>query len=178
MTPGRPTANWFGEETKIDALFKLMPHAATSEWRDDLAQLQRWHDAAIIGQRLHYPACFWPAFVECDDCVFLAARSPGSLLQIWLDREHGDRRAVEADLNSFYAKDFFTCHPAEPTRDQVIWLSRLVRKMWGWKLRHEFPHRNILVAFDEEAEDVLRSFITFYQVPANAQSARPGGAEG
>src|SRR5260370_42076007 len=105
-------------------------------------------------------------FRRMRGCVVLDARSPGSLMDMWLEREQGNRQAVEKDLNSIYIGDLFTGYRVDPTRDQVIWIARLLKKMWGWKLHQEFPHRNIVVAFDEGAEDVLRSYITFYQVPA------------
>ncbi len=156
-----------GEGTTLGSLLRLIPLDQRLEWSEDLAQLERWKAGGFIGQSMDYPALFWPAFVECGDCVFLAARSPGSYeLPQWLNREGGNRRAVESELNGIYMGDLFTGYPAEPTRDQVIWLARLLQKMWGWKLRQEFPQRRVLVAFDEGAADVLRSYIMFFQAPA------------
>src|SRR5437660_1039833 len=121
-----------GEGTTLGSLLRLIPPAQRLEWSEDLAQLGRWKAGGFIGQSMDYPALYWPALVECGDCVFLAARSPGSYeLPRWLEREGGNRQAVEAELNGIYMGDLFTGYPAEPTRDQVIWLARLLQKMWG-----------------------------------------------
>jgi len=167
MTTTRPVSLPSGEGTALDCLLHLLPPVQRLEWSDDLAQLQRWKVDGFIGQSVDYLALFSPAFVECGDCVFLAGRCPGSYeLPLWLKREAGNRQAVESQLNGIYMGDLFTGYPAEPTREQVIWLARLLQKMWGWKLHQEFPHRCVLVAFDESAADVLRSYITFFQAPA------------
>jgi hypothetical protein len=165
MAKSGPVSLPSGDGMALECLFRLLPRAQRQEWSYDLAQLQRWKVNGFIGQSMNYPALFWPALVECGDCMFLAARSPGDLLPMWLRREGTNRQALESELNSIYMGDLFTGYPAEPTREQVIWLARLLRKMWGWKIQQEFPHRRILVAFDEGAADVLRSYITFFQAP-------------
>ncbi|MGF1580610.1 MAG: hypothetical protein ACFCD0_14710 [Gemmataceae bacterium] len=166
MSDSRPIRIQSGNPSAIDSLSAIVPDVMRLEWSEELGQLRRWYDAGVLGQSMNYPAMFWLAFVACEDCVFLAARSPGSGLYLWLEREHGNRYKVEAELNRVHMGDLFTGYPKEPTRDDVIWLARLLKKMWGWKLHHEFSHRDIVISFDEGAEDVLRSYITFYQLPA------------
>ncbi len=151
-------------------LLKLIPNALRAEWGDEFAQLECWKKAGILSQALDYPGLFWPPFVECDDCIFLAARSPGSLFDLGFDTKKSNLQAIESEVNKMHIVYLFSC---EPTRDQVIWLGRLLKKMWSWKLRHELPHRPTIVSFDEGAKDKFLSYIiTFFQVTARPMTPK------
>lgn len=163
MEKSRPIRVLDLKGTTIDSLCERLPDDAKSEWTGDLLRLKQWYDAGLVGQSMNFPAVFWPSFDECDCCVVLASRSPGTLIDMWLAREQGNRREVEMQLNSVYVRDLFTCVPADPTREQIIWLTRLLRKMWERKLHREFPQRKFIITFDEAEDDVLHSHITFYQ---------------
>lgn len=47
----------------------------------------------------------------------------------FMQQTGGDKRAVEAVLNHRHVLDLFS--GAEPTREQVVYLGRLLREMWA-----------------------------------------------
>lgn len=88
---------------------------------------------------------------------------------MWLADVKGDRQAAEATLNYWYVLYYF-CHnfvdrDTWPARDQVIWLGRLVKKLWQTKFDQEFPGRRVIVSFCEDGDDLSNLEITFFHAP-------------
>ena len=58
--------------------------------------------------------------------------------------------------------DFFA--GSGPTRDQVVYLGRLLREMWTAKIHRDFPGKKIVVSFSEAHYERLLDYeITVYQ---------------
>ena len=113
-----------------------------------------------------YGELFWPDFVELDGCVFFAGVSEAGY-RGFLDQTGGDKRAVEAVLNHRHVLDLFA--DARPTREQVVYLGRLLREVWAAKLARDFPGRRFVVAFAEQGCEALLDYeVTFYQDDAEA----------
>ena len=119
-----------------------------------------------LGQAIAYAELFWPTFVEHDGCILLSGRFDQDNFQRWLVATGGDRSAVEGVINHTHILDLFVQHNTEPTREQVVWLGRLLKEMWQAKLECDFPDRRIVVSFPEDAGDDLLGYeITVFQPP-------------
>ena len=80
----------------------------------------------------------------------------------FMQQTGGDKRAVEAVLNHRHILDLFS--GSQPTREQVVYLGRLLQEVWAAKLARDFPDRRIVVSFPEEGcESLLDYEVTFYQ---------------
>ncbi|HEY1189510.1 MAG TPA: hypothetical protein VGE74_17830 [Gemmata sp.] len=154
-----------------ERLFRLIPEARAFEWVDDLTPVGWLAHVGSFGQAIAFAELFWPEFVEHEGCVLLARRFDPVSFRQWIEATGGDRRAVEAVLNHTHILDLFVHREPEPTREQVVHLGRVLRAMWGAKLRTEFPGRALVVSFsDEELPDLLDYEITVFQVPAETDS--------
>ncbi len=112
---------------------------------------------------------FWPSFVEHDGCVLFAGFSPTTYSD-FLASCNGDRAAVEAVMNHQHILDLFYHAAGEATREQLIYLGRVLKDIYAVKLKHDFPARTFTVDFDEGPFEALVEYqLTFWQ-PAN----RPG----
>jgi hypothetical protein len=113
-------------------------------------------------QAIGFGELFWPEFVEHDGCIFFADAFDPDNYRGFMASTGGDRRAVEAVMNHRHVLDLFPGH--SPTREQVVYLGRLLREMWAVKLRQDFPDRPIVVRFPEDGcEDLLDYEVSFYQ---------------
>ena len=114
-----------------------------------------------IDHAIGYGELFWPEFVELDGRVFFAGVTEdgyGGFMQ----QTGEDKRAVEAVLNHRHVLDLFS--GAEPTREQLVYLGRLLREMWAAKLASDFPARQFVVSFPEDECDCLLDYeVSFYQ---------------
>lgn len=112
-----------------------------------------------------YGRLFWPEFVAFDGCVF----GPGfteSNYRNWMDSTKGDKRAVQVVMNHQHILDLFGDQALSPTRDQVVYLGRLLKDVWSAKLKRDFPGWVVVVSFPEEhCEDLLDYEITFFREP-------------
>jgi hypothetical protein len=140
-----------------------IPESLRSELGYDLARLRLMVDAGIVNRAMDDDAALWPSFVEHDDCVIVAARFMPGNFEEWFEGLKGDRRAVEAELNHLYILDLFECRDNWPTRHEILWLAKLVKKLWLAKLTIEFPNRQFIVSFPVDAHDHFHSRITFHQ---------------
>jgi hypothetical protein len=144
-------------------LADLIPE--TREWNGGRGiDLEAW--IGCVGNFEHaigYGELFWPEFAEQDGCVFFAGFSKESH-RGFIQQTGGDRQAVEAVMNHRHILDLFCCPELEPTREQVVYLGRLLKEMWTAKLQRDFPGRRFVVAFPEErSENLLDYEITFFQ---------------
>lgn len=115
-----------------------------------------------VEHAIGYGELFWPDFIELDGCVFFAGVNEESY-RGFMTQTGGDRRAVQAVLNHRHVLDLFA--GADPTREQVVYLGRLLREIWSAKLAHDFPDRRFVVSFPEEGcEGLLDYEVTFFQV--------------
>lgn len=118
---------------------------------------------ASIDHAIAFGELFWPDFVEFDGCVLFAGFSQDNY-QGFMAQTGGDRRAVEVVMNHRHITDILPGFRTEPTRDQVIYLGRLLREIWAAKLGHDFPEKKFIVSFPEAPSDYLQDYeITFYQ---------------
>lgn len=119
-----------------------------------------------LGQAIAYAELFWPSFVEYDGCILFAGRFDQANFQSWMAATGGDKRAVEGVVNHTHILDLFVKHEIKPTREQVVWLGRLLREMWQAKVDRDFPGRGVVVSFPEDAgDDLLNYEITVFQAP-------------
>jgi hypothetical protein len=100
----------------------------------------------------------WPDFVELDDgCVVRDGREWHG----YLEKVEGDRKTAEATMNHIHVAHLFS---ELPTRELVLYVGRLLKRIWQVKLRHDFPDRNFVVSFPEEADLDLSDYeLTFFQ---------------
>ncbi|MCI0642767.1 MAG: hypothetical protein L0Y72_27465 [Gemmataceae bacterium] len=110
-----------------------------------------------------YGELFWPDFVEHDGCVFFAGFSEESY-RGFMQQTNGNRQAVEAVMNHRHILDLFSRPELSPTREQVVYLGRLLKEMWAAKLHRDFPGRQFVVSFDEGPSGNLLDYeVTFFQ---------------
>jgi hypothetical protein len=140
---------------------------------DLVPETQVWNGGNGIGLRswigcvgsiehaIAYGELFWPEFTELDGCVFLSGVTEETY-RGFAQAAGGDKRAVEAVINHRHICDLFT--ESEPTREQIVYLGRLLREMWAAKLARDFPGRRFEVSFTEgEDDDLLDYEVSFYQ---------------
>jgi hypothetical protein len=150
-----------------ERMFRLIPEARAFEWVDDLTPLGWLANVSSLGQAIAYAELFWPSFVEYDGCILLSSRFNQDNFASWLAATGGNRQAVEGVINHTHILDLFIRHDSEPTREQIVWLGRLLREMWQAKLDREFPGRNVVVNFPEDVGDDLLGYeITIFQALA------------
>jgi hypothetical protein len=113
-----------------------------------------------------FSSLFWPEFVVYDNCVFFAPFREHDV-QNYSRLPHTsdeDKCRTEVTLNHKHLLDFFPNEEAKPTREQVIYLGRILKDMWQLKLNRDFPDRVIVVSFPEDySEDLMDYEITFWQ---------------
>ena len=138
--------------------------AESREWNKGRGiTLESW--IGYVGNFEHaigYGELFWPEFTEYDGCVLFAGFSEKSY-RGFMQQTGGNRQAVEAVMNHRHILDLF-CGPAlQPTREQLVYLGRLLKEMWTAKLQRDFPGRRIAISFPDEPCDDLDYEITFFQ---------------
>jgi hypothetical protein len=147
-------------------LVELVPE--TRDWNEGRGiELASWiSGVGGFEHAIGYGELFWPDFVEHGGGVFFAEsfseESYGGFM-----RQTGDNlRAVESVMNHRHILDLFCDRDAPPSRDQIIYVGRLLKEIWGAKLQRDFPDRRFAVSFPEEPSDDLLSYeITFFQDP-------------
>jgi hypothetical protein len=144
-------------------LADLVPE--TRLWNDGRGiDLESWIGCdGDIEHAIGYGELFWPDFVEHNDCVLYAPFNKDSYLG-FMQQTSGNRRAVESVMNHRHILDLFAISDNEPSREQVVYLGRLLKEMWTAKLKHEFPEKHFVVSFPEDENTELWDYeITFYQ---------------
>lgn len=144
-------------------LADLIPE--TREWNGGRGiDLEAW--IGCVGSFEHaigYGELFWPDFAEHDDCVFFAGFSEESY-RGFMQQTSGNRQAVEAVMNHRHILDLFCRPELTPSREQVVYLGRLLKEMWAAKLQRDFPAKRFVVNFPEESpENLLDYEITLFQ---------------
>jgi hypothetical protein len=118
--------------------------------------LEAW--IGCVGSYEHaigYGELFWPDFVEHDGCILLTGFSEESYLG-FMQKTGGNRQATEAVMNHRHILDLFCGSERRPTREQVVYLGRLLKEMWAAKLQRDFPGKRFVVSFQEKpTEDLL-----------------------
>lgn len=137
----------------------------TRDWNSGNGiDLRSW--IGCVGSLEHaigYAELFWPDFAEHDGCILCDGFSEESY-NGFMKQTGGNRQAVEAVMNHCHILDLFSDPDLNPTREQVVYLGRLLKEMWAAKLQRDFPAKRFLVTFPEEAsEDLLDYEVTFFQ---------------
>jgi hypothetical protein len=123
---------------------------------------------------------FWPEFTIYDDCVFFAPFTEASRKSYlgFMEQTKGHKRSVEAVMNHQHIVDLFPSADIPPTREQVLFVGRMLQDVWQTKLNRDFPERTIRVFFpDDHSEDLLDYEITFFQDDENNQGQQDGGGQ-
>lgn len=139
---------------------ELLPGA-----EEDASEPARWiAGTGSLQQLIGYIDFVWRDFVLHDGCL-LQAGFDANNYDTWLKVTNGNRTAVERVINHVHILDLFLNRDPNPTSAQVILAGRLLRDMWGAKLKRDFPALNIVVDFpDAEAfDDLLDYEISVYQ---------------
>jgi hypothetical protein len=144
-------------------LADLVPE--TRKWNGGAGiDLESW--IGCVGSFEHaiaYAELFWPDFVEFDGCVFFAGLIEENY-RGFMEQTRGDKRSVETVMNHRHILDLFCGPELRPSREQVVYIGRLLKDMWEAKLKCDFPARRFVVSFPEEpCEGLLDYEITFYQ---------------
>jgi hypothetical protein len=109
---------------------------------------------------------FWPEFTTHEDCVFFAPFTNASRAsyQGFMEQTKGNKRSVEVVMNHRHILDLFPSADTPPSREQVLFIGRMLQDIWQTKLNREFPDRTIRVSFPEDHSEDLRDYeITFFQ---------------
>jgi hypothetical protein len=123
---------------------------------------------------------FWPEFTIHEDCVFLAPFTDASRKSYegFMKQTKGHRRSVEAVMNHQHIVDLFPSADVPPTREQVLFIGRMLQDIWQTKLYRDFPDRPIRVSFpDDHSEDLLDYEITFFHDEQYNQGQQDGGGQ-
>jgi hypothetical protein len=107
----------------------------------------------------------WPAFVEHDDCVFLADSFSEEKYQRWLEyfqKLSRGKAAVEIMLNCVRICELFILPPAKATPRLAKEAAETIRTAWQTKLKSDFPKRifDVTVVLDDPPE---ASEVSFFQ---------------
>lgn len=137
-------------------LSELVPD--TKKWNSGAGiSLECWiYSSGTIEVAIALGEMFWPDYFEFDNCVFRGDASheekirksyPETLLSL-----KNDRAKVERLLNHLHVWDIFAraAGDPQPSRDQCLYLARLLREMWEGKLQRDFPERSFKVVVNEE----------------------------
>jgi hypothetical protein len=151
-------------DTTFDALIPELPH-----WNNGAGiSIDAW--IACIGRHDHaigYSRVFWPEFVLHEGCLLRAGFSKESF-DGFMEQCGGNRRAVEVVMNHEHVANVLMGLQNEglrPTREQILYLGRVLRDMWQARLRRDFPQLDIVLSFPEEHQDDLDAYeITVFQV--------------
>lgn len=114
-----------------------------------------------------FTSLFWPEFTEHQNSVFIAPFEEGHIenYERGLIATEGNVTSVEATLNHQHILDIFPNAETEPSREQVLFLGKVLKEMWGAKLKQDFPSRKFVVSFPEDYSDNLIDYeITFWEV--------------
>lgn len=142
---------------------KLVPEIR--EWNEGGGiRIQDW--ISCVGSYEHaigYCTLFWPKFVLHDGCLlrdgFTLENYEGFLVQT-----NRDKQAVESVMNHFHLTDLFPHKDDSPTKEQLIFLGRVLKEMWQAKVQSEFPELKVTVHFKEKnIEWPLDYMLTVYQ---------------
>lgn len=113
-----------------------------------------------VEHAIGYGEMFWPEFAELDGRVFFANVTEAGYWGL-LEQTGGDKRAVEPILNHRHVLDLFSI--SQPSREQVVYLGRLLREMWAAKLARDFPGGRFVVSFsDDGCEELLDYEVSFF----------------
>jgi hypothetical protein len=145
---------------------------------DDLIpELQQWNNGlgidldgylSCLGNyelAIAFANFFWPTFVEHDGCILYGIPDAKNYAD-WKAVTNDNRTSIEVLLNHVHILDLFANVERVPTRDQIVYLGRQIKRMWSAKLNLDFPNHDIVVDFSEDCGDDLVEYqITFYQRP-------------
>jgi len=136
-----------------------------SEWNNgDGISVDAW--ICCVGDFEHaigYGRVFWPNFEEHDGCVFAPGFSVESYIG-FIEQCNGDKKRVEAVMNHVHIRDLFPNTDESPTHDQIVYIGRLLKEIWGCKLQRDFPDRRFVFSFPEGPyDDPILYELTFFQ---------------
>jgi hypothetical protein len=155
-------------DTTFDAIIPELPH-----WNNGAGiSIDDW--IGCIGRHDHaigYSRVFWPDFVLHDGCLLRAGFSKDSF-DGFMKQRSGNRRAVEAVMNHQHVADMLMGmfnEGVRPSREQVLYLGRVLREMWLAKLKRDFPQLEAVVILTEEFQGDLNCYeITVFQAERTA----------
>lgn len=155
-----------------------MPDDRNTSFDTLIPELPRWNngdgidvDAWIgcVGRHDHaigYSRVFWPEFVLYEGHLLRAGFNLESFRGFAATGR--GRQATEVVMNHLHIFDLFvgiTSAGSKPTREQILYLGRILKEMWTARLRRDFPNLDLVVSFPEDHEpDLTRYEITVFQV--------------
>ncbi|XZE51503.1 hypothetical protein SH139x_003158 [Planctomycetaceae bacterium SH139] len=136
-------------------LADLVPE--TKLWNDgrgiDLETFAAYHGSFELA--IAFGELFWPAFFEFEHCVFRGTGPNEDFMKAYAHNMRflkNDAQAVEVLHNHLHIWDLFPVGAGDPqpTRNQCLYLARLLRELWESKLSRDFPDRTFCVTVNEE----------------------------
>jgi hypothetical protein len=120
---------------------------------------------------------FWPRFFEHDGCVFIYREGPEAQKWLkdsyksWFKEFKGKKADVEGMINHLHILDILGSRDINknsdkpyPTKEQVVYLGRILKNIWECKLKRDFPKKVFKVEFYEKnITDLIDYQMTFYQ---------------
>ncbi len=145
---------------------KLIPELA--EWQEvNGADFSADDWICGIGRFDHaigYLTVFWPSLYEHDGCIFVGGKPDEENYQSWLKSTEGNKKSVEAVLNHVHIIDLFQGNDTPPTEEQIIYIGNVLKDIWSYKAKVEFPERDISIEFYEGTKDDLVEYqVTLFQ---------------
>ena len=110
-----------------------------------------------------YSTLFCPKFILYEGCLLRDGFSIENY-QGFLAQTNGDKRAVESVMNHRHLADLFPHKDDGPTKEQLVFLGRILKKMWQANIRSELPDLEVTVYFEERDMEWLEDYVlTVYQ---------------
>lgn len=111
---------------------------------------------------------FWPDFFEYRSCIFRGSgltKTDNQRFERTLQSLNGNLASMEGLRNHIHVWDIFprAAEDPQPTREQCLYLARLLREMWETKLNREFSQRKFHVVVNEDDEEGDFQ-VTFFEI--------------
>lgn len=146
--------------TDFDALIPELPTWNSGRGID----IESWVGCTGTFQlAIGYSTLFWPRFVEHDGMIFREGFSIESVKSCMAAND-GDKSATEDLLNHLHIIDLHYVGCPDASRERIVYLGNLLKKIYECKLKAQFPKREIVVEFDDSHKEDIREYqLSFYQ---------------
>ena len=145
---------------------ELIPELA--EWQElngaDFSPDDWIGSVARYDHAIGYLVWFWPCFYEYDGCVFVGNMPDKENYEYWMQSTDGNKKSVEALLNHVHITDLFQGSDEKPNEKQIIHIANILKEIWSYKAKIEFPEKQITVELYEGTEqDLVEYQVTLFQ---------------
>jgi len=143
---------------------KLIPEL--SDWNNGKGiDIASWIGCVGDFQKaIGYSVMFWPQLEEVEGYI-IKASVPNKILQGWIQKYNGNRKAIEAMANHLHIRDlqYYGCPDITPER--LAYLGTVLKDIYECKLKCQFSDKNFCVELHEGDSGNIDGYeLTFYQI--------------